>query len=297
MTIAAVEPSLRAVRASRLRADVVDGIIDVDNTHYTQRVIRLEPDKINRLCGTDISRERMVEILKSLQFDVQGDDVCVPAFRADVEGMADLAEEVVRMYGLDKVPSELHKGGTPQGKYSPEQKFERSTVQALVGFGFFESMTYTFISPRYYDKIRMPKDSPLRNSIVISNPLGEDTSIMRTTTLPSMLETLSTNYSYRNGRARMYEFGKIFLPSNDPEQLARGARDFDAGDLRRRRLLRAQGGCGGAAAHAGRRPCPLHGAARRPHLPPRALRRHRHRRRRGGRGRRGTPAGAGELRH
>ena len=200
-------------------AQTLDGIIDVDNTHYTQRVIKLEPDKINRLCGTDISRERMVEILRSLQFDVQGDDVYVPAFRADVEGMADLAEEVVRMYGLDKVPSELHKGGTPQGKYSPEQKFERSTVQALVGFGFFESMTYTFISPRYYDKIRMPKDSPLRSSIVISNPLGEDTSIMRTTTLPSMLETLSTNYSYRNGRARMYEFGKIFLPSDDPEQL------------------------------------------------------------------------------
>lgn len=170
-------------------------------------------------------------------------------------------------------------------------------MQALVGFGFFESMTYTFISPRYYDKIRMPKDSPLRNSIVISNPLGEDTSIMRTTTLPSMLETLSTNYSYRNGRARMYEFGKIFLPSNDPEQLPEerviltlgtyGAGDFYELKGVVEALLRTLHG----------RPCPLHGAARRPHLPPRALRRHRHRRRRGGRGRRGPPAGAGELRH
>ena len=200
-------------------AEVLDGIIDIDNTGYKQHVVKLEPDKINRLCGTDIPRERMVEILESLQFEVRGDDVYVPTHRGDVEGMADLAEEVVRMYGLNNVPSQLHKGGTPQGKYSPEQKFERHMVQTLLGFGFFESITYTFISPRYYDKIRMPKDSPLRNSIVISNPLGEDTSIMRTTTLPSMLETLSKNYSYRNEAARIFELGKIFLPNEDIEQL------------------------------------------------------------------------------
>ena len=200
-------------------AETLDGVIDIDNTGYTQRVIKLDADRINQLCGTEIPKEKMVEILKSLQFDVRGNDVYVPAFRADVEGIADLAEEVIRIYGLDKVPAQLHKGGTPQGKYSPKQKFERQLVSTLLGFGFFEAITYTFISPRWYDKIRLSETSPLRRSVVISNPLGEDTSIMRTTTLPSMLETLSKNYNFRNPSARIYELGKIFIPNDDVEVL------------------------------------------------------------------------------
>ncbi|MBQ3077908.1 MAG: phenylalanine--tRNA ligase subunit beta [Clostridia bacterium] len=199
-------------------AETLDGVIDIDNTGYTQRVIKLEPDKINRLCGTDISREQMVEYLTRLQFEVKGDDVYVPSHRADCEGMADLAEEVSRLYGYNNIPSLPHQG-TTQGKYTEEQSFERKMVTTLLGFGYSEAITYTFISPKWYDKIRLPADSPLRNCVVISNPLGEDTSVMRTTTLPSMLETLSKNYNNRNESARIFETGKVYWPAADAEQL------------------------------------------------------------------------------
>ncbi|HWQ51144.1 MAG TPA: phenylalanine--tRNA ligase subunit beta [Terriglobales bacterium] len=199
-------------------ANVLDGTIDVDNTGYTERVIKLEPGKINKLCGTDISREEMVKYLARLGFSVEGDNVHVPAHRADCEGMADLAEEIVRLYGLNNVPSRLHEGAA-QGKYSPSQLFEQAAHRTLTGFGFFEAVTYTFISPKYYDKIRRPENCPLRNSVVILNPLGEDTSILRTTTLPSMCEVLAKNYNNRNMKARLFEMGKVFLPNADSEQL------------------------------------------------------------------------------
>ena len=199
-------------------ADVLDGTIDVDNTGYKERVIKLEPEKINKLCGTGLSREEMVKYLERLDFKVEGDDVHVPAYRADCEGMADLAEEVVRLYGLNNVPSKLHEGAA-QGKYSKSQLFERDVVRTLVGFGFYEAVTYTFISPKYYDKIRLPEDSSLRSSVAILNPLGEDTSIMRTTTLPSMCEVLAKNYNNRNMKARLFEMGKIFIPSSESEKL------------------------------------------------------------------------------
>ncbi|HWP80368.1 MAG TPA: phenylalanine--tRNA ligase subunit beta [Candidatus Acidoferrum sp.] len=199
-------------------ADVLDGTIDVDSTGYTERVIKLEPEKINKLCGTDISREEMVKYLSRLGFSVEGDDVHVPAHRADCEGMADLSEEIVRLYGLNNVPSRLHEGAA-QGKYSQSQLFERAVMRTLAGFGFFEAVTYTFISPKYYDKIRRPENCPLRNSVVILNPLGEDTSILRTTTLPSMCEVLAKNYNNRNMKARLFEMGKVFLPNADSEKL------------------------------------------------------------------------------
>lgn len=199
-------------------ADVLDGMVDVDNTGYTERVIKLEPAKINKLCGTDISREEMAAYLGRLGFTVDGDDVHVPAYRADCEGMADLSEEVVRLYGLNNVPSKLHEGAA-QGKYSDKQLFERAIMRTLAGFGFYEAITYTFISPKYYDKIRRPEGCSLRNSIVILNPLGEDTSILRTTTLPSMCEVLAKNYNNRNMKARIFEMGKIFIPNADSEKL------------------------------------------------------------------------------
>ncbi len=199
-------------------AEVMDGIIDIDNTGYKEHVITLEPDKINRLNGTDLSREQMVNYLTRLGFKVEGDNVHVPHHRADCTGMADLAEEVVRLYGLNNVPSVLHKG-VAEGMYSPRQAFENSIVKTLLGFGFYEAVTYSFMSPKQYDRIRLSENSPLRNSLVISNPLGEDTSIMRTTTIPSMCDVIKNNYNYRNLKAKMFELAKIFIPTEDPEAL------------------------------------------------------------------------------
>ncbi|NLT57640.1 MAG: phenylalanine--tRNA ligase subunit beta [Clostridiales bacterium] len=200
-------------------AEVLDGRIDIDHTDYRVHSIQLDCDRINKICGTDIPRAQMVSYLERLQFCVEDDLVYCPSYRADMEGIADLAEEVVRLYGLDNVPSALHRGVTPQGRYSPEQRFERSLVQAMLGFGFFESVTYTFYSPRAFDQIRLPEDDLRRRAVVIRNPLGEDTSIMRTTPLPSMLQVLSANHNYRNEQARLFELAKIFLPADNEEDL------------------------------------------------------------------------------
>ena len=221
-----IDPQMTATAADRACelcemigcADVFDGAVDVDNTGYAEKVIKLEPAKINKLCGTDISFDDMASYLKRLGFVIDGDNVHVPAHRADCEGMEDLAEEIVRLYGLNNVPSKLHEGSA-QGKYSEKQLFERSVVRALIGFGFFEAITYSFISPKQYDKIRLAADSELRNSVQILNPLGEDTSIMRSTVLPSMCDVLAKNYNYRNMKARLFELGTVFIPNTDSAKL------------------------------------------------------------------------------
>lgn len=195
--------------------EVLDGVIDILNTVPQPRILKLEPDKINGLLGTDVSEAEMVRILKKLEFQVDGDQVTVPSWRSDVEGMADLAEEVARFYGYNRIPATLMRGQTTLGGYSPEQQLERRLGQVCRAAGYSEIITYSFISPVYYDKIRLPADSPLRISMRICNPLGEDTSIMRTTTLPSMLEILTRNYNYHNQSVRLYELGRIYLPGGD----------------------------------------------------------------------------------
>ena len=200
-------------------ADVLDGAIDVDHTGYKQRVIPHEHDKINALLDINLSAEEQAALLRRLHFVVEDGMVSVPAFRADVEGMADLAEEVVRLYGMDNVPSVSHRAATSQGRYSEEQQFERKLVGALIGMGFFEAMTTSFSSHKMLDMIRTPSDDMLRNAVVIRNPLGEDTSIMRTTTLPAMLTSLSNNYNARTPVVRLFELGKVYLPSVDQEDL------------------------------------------------------------------------------
>ena len=195
--------------------DVVDGVIDILNHVPHPTVLTLEPEKINALLGTDISKDEMVRILKSIDFKVDGDQVTVPSYRADVLRMADLAEEVARFFGYNNIPCTLMRGQTTLGGYSPAQQLERRLGELCRAFGHDEIITYSFISPSYYDKIRWAEDDARRESFKILNPLGEDTSIMRTTVLPSMLEILTRNWNYRNKAAKLYEIGRIYLPGGE----------------------------------------------------------------------------------
>ena len=192
--------------------EVLDGVIDILNFVPQPTQLQLEPDKINALLGTDIDAEEMREILRKLAFTVVGDTVTVPSWRGDVLRMADLAEEVARYHGYNEIPCTLQRGETTQGGYSDEQRAEQQLGAICRSVGCDEIITYSFISPTCYDKIRWPKDDPRRESMKILNPLGEDTSIMRTTTLPSMLEILSRNSHFRNKSARLYELGRIYIP-------------------------------------------------------------------------------------
>ena len=208
--------------------EVVDGVIDILNHVPQPTVLELEPEKINDLLGTDVSGEEMASILRKLDFQVEGDRITVPSWRGDVLTMADLAEEVARFHGYNRIPVTLMRGTTTQGGYSPAQRLERRLGQTCRSAGYDEIITYSFISPTYYDKIGWAPEDPRRRSLKILNPLGEDTSIMRTTTLPSMLEILARNYNFRNKSARLYELGRIYLPradglADEPKVLSLGA--------------------------------------------------------------------------
>ena len=226
-TIKAVERACELVELLGC-GEVVDGVMDVVAKEKAPTVVKLEPDKINALLGTELEEDLMREILVSLGFILNGDDIYVPSWRGDVEHYSDIAEEVARFYGYNKIPCTLMRGETTRGGFSEQQRFDRAIGGAVRALGYDEIITYSFISPTYYDKIRMPKDSPLRKSMKILNPLGEDTSIMRTTILPSMLEIITRNYNYRNKAVRLYELGKIYLPREDgladePKILSLGA--------------------------------------------------------------------------
>lgn len=192
--------------------EVCDGTIDIYPSELKPWSVPFDPDWINRFLGTEIPRDEMERYLTSLSFGIDGDAVLVPTFRGDVERPADVAEEVARLYGYNKIPSTLFAGGATQGMLSPKQKFERTVSNTLLSQGYSEIYTYTFISPKFYDAVLMPQDSAERNSIKIQNPLGEDTSIMRTTPLPSLLDILSRNYAQRNAEVALFELAKIFLP-------------------------------------------------------------------------------------
>ena len=195
--------------------EVLDGVIDILNFVPQPQTLALRPEKINALLGTDLPASDMVKILADLGFGVDGETITVPSWRGDVAHYSDLAEEVARFYGYNQIPTTSMRGVTTQGGYSSEQLLERNLGIVCRGMGFDEIITYSFISPTYYDKIRLPEDSPLRKSMKIMNPLGEDTSIMRTTVLPSMLEILTRNYNYRNKAARLYELGRTYFERED----------------------------------------------------------------------------------
>ncbi len=210
LTVPAVERACELVEELSC-GDVLDGMIDVINYVPQSRTVKLEPEKINRLLGTDISREDMVNYLDLLEIPVEGDNILVPSFRPDLIRMADIAEEVGRSYGYNKIPVTEFKTST-QGGYSREMKLETKAGTLCRAMGYSEIITYSFVSPAVFDQIRLPADSVLRNAMKIQNPLGEDTSIMRTVALPSMLEILSRNNAYHNKAAKLYEVAKVYLP-------------------------------------------------------------------------------------
>ncbi len=197
--------------------DVLDGVIMDDNSKSEPVRIRFNPDWINHFLNTTLTADEMKAILEKIECRIDGDDIVVPTFRPDLQHKADIAEEIARFYGYNVIPSTAIKGGA-QGKYSTRQKFDMTITDTLIACGVSEIMTYSFISPKYYNKVMMPENHALRNSVVISNPLGEDTSIMRTTALPSMLETLARNYNNRNEYAYLFEIAKEYIPTT-PDKL------------------------------------------------------------------------------
>jgi len=210
MTVPAVERACELVEMLEC-GDVLDGTIDVINYVPEAKTLPLEVDKINCLLGTEISKEEMVRYLQLLEVPVDGDTVLVPSFRPDLNLMADLAEEIGRSFGYNEIPTTAFKTST-QGGYSAEMKLETKAGQLCRGLGYSEIITYSFVSPAIFDQIRIPADSPLRNALKIQNPLGEDTSIMRTIALPSMMDILSRNNAYHNKSVKLYEVAKIYLP-------------------------------------------------------------------------------------
>lgn len=192
--------------------DVVNGVIDVYPAPREARRIPLQPEAVNRLLGTDLSRQQMVDILLPLGFVMEGDEVVCPTWRWDMERSCDIAEEVARYVGYNKLPSTLMRGRA-EARPTPRQCFDEKMMNTLAGFGLWECETFSFYSPKCFDAIRLPADSPLRNAVVLSNPLGEDTSIMRTTALPSILEVVARNWGARAPECAVYEQATEYHPS------------------------------------------------------------------------------------
>lgn len=192
--------------------DVMDGVVADSCFEPAQRTIAFDPAWINRFLATDITSGQMQKILEKTGCKIIGENIVVPTFRPDLVHKADIAEEIARFYGYNQIASTALSGGA-QGKYSERQKFDMRITASMLAMGLSEIMTYSFISPKYYNKVLMPENHPLRNSVVISNPLGEDSSIMRTTALPSMLEILAKNYSNRNTAAHLFELAKEYIPT------------------------------------------------------------------------------------
>ena len=198
--------------------EVVDGMVDVYSKRKEPVRIPFEPERINALLGTEISKEEMLGYFKliGLEYDESANEVIAPTFRHDLFRTADLAEEVARFFGYDNIPTTLPSGESAMGKLPFYLRVE-SVARDIAEFcGFSQGMTYSFESPKVFDKLLIPADAPERNAIVISNPLGEDFSIMRTVSLNGMLTSLATNYNRRNKNVRLYEMGNIYLPKSLP---------------------------------------------------------------------------------
>lgn len=198
--------------------EVVGGMVDVYGKKKEPVRVPFDQDEINSLLGTNISKEEMIGYFKKidLEYDEETNEVIAPTFRHDLFRMADLAEEVARFYGYDKIPSTLPSGEATAGKLTYKLRVEALARNIAEFCGFSQAMTYSFESPKVFDKLLLPEDSPLRNTVKIMNPLGEDFSIMRTTPLNGMLTALSTNFNRRNKDVRLYEMGNIYLPKQQP---------------------------------------------------------------------------------
>ena len=217
--VAKVNEDGRAQLVEELGAgEVVGGAIDYYPVEKEPIVIPYDADKINALLGTDIDEATMVKYFEKLDLTVDTDkkEVIVPTWRQDLERLADLAEEVARFYGYDKIPMTLPKSSATAGGLSEKLKHEKAARIVVEGYGFNEGMTFSFESPKVYDKLNLPEDDVLRKSIKITNPLGEDYSVMRTSALGGMLTSLSTNYNRRNKNVRLYELANVYLPKQLP---------------------------------------------------------------------------------
>ena len=198
--------------------EVVGGMVDVCSETREPSRVPFEPERINAILGTDLTKEEMLGYLArvELAYDEKTNEIVAPTFRQDIHCTADVAEEVARFYGYDKIPTTLPNGEATTGKLPFKLRIEQVARDIAEYCGFSEGMTYSFESPKVFDKLRIPADSDLRKVITISNPLGEDYSIMRTTTLNGMLTSLATNYNRRNKNVRLYEIGKVYLPKSLP---------------------------------------------------------------------------------
>ena len=198
--------------------EVVGGMVDVCSETREPSRVKFEPEKINKLLGTNLTKEEMLGYLGrvELAYDEKTDEIVAPTFRQDIHCNADVAEEVARFYGYDKIPMTLPTGEATTGKLPFKLRIQEVARDIAEYCGFSEGMSYSFESPKVFDKLCIPEDSDLRKVITISNPLGEDYSIMRTSTLNGMLASLSTNYNRRNKDVRLYELGNIYLPKSLP---------------------------------------------------------------------------------
>lgn len=213
-TVPAIERACQLVEELGC-GEVVGGAIDVIGNVKDAQPIMFRPEKINAFLGTDISTDEMVEILTSLEVKIDMENMMLtpPSFRPDLVAEADIAEEIARFHGYDIIPTTLLSGESVIGMKNKEQNVEDKINEVLTAQGMSEIYTYTFVSPSIFDKLNIPAESPLRNTVKITNPLGEDTSVMRTTTIASMMEVLARNYNYRTTSAKMFETAKIFIPT------------------------------------------------------------------------------------
>ncbi|MCI9531689.1 MAG: phenylalanine--tRNA ligase subunit beta [Lachnospiraceae bacterium] len=212
--------------------EVVGGVVDVYGKRKEGRSIPFDAGKVNQLLGTEIAKETMIGYFQQigLSYDGAKEEVAVPSWRQDLECLADLAEEVARFYGYDNIPTTLPTGEATTGKLSFKLRVEEVARDTAESCGFSQGMNYSFESPKVFDKLLIAKDSKLRQAVVISNPLGEDFSIMRTISLHGMLSSLSTNYNRRNKNVRLYELGNIYLPKQIPiEELPEERMQFTLG--------------------------------------------------------------------
>lgn len=203
--------------------DVMEGTIDVYPNPHKEHTLEVDSNWINKFLGTSISKEDMKKYLDSLELATEIKEdilvITVPTFRCDINIREDVAEEIARIYGYNNIPATMFNVACEKGGRSKKQKLEDKVMEALIGSGLNQSISYSFVSPKVFDKILVPQDSCLRNVVKIKNPLGEDYSIMRTSTIPSMMESLSRNYSRNNDIVRLFEIGKVYIPKEDREVL------------------------------------------------------------------------------
>ena len=203
--------------------EVMEGAIDIYNDVKEEGSITVNSTWINKFLGTEISKEEMKEALDSLDLitEIKNEDliISIPTFRIDIAIKEDIAEEIARIYGYDKIPTTIFKVSTEREPKYKNELLTDKVIEIMIASGVNQSISYSFVSPKVFDKVNIPVESELRNVVKIKNPLGEDYSVMRTTTLPSIMESLGRNYSRNNDYVRLFEIGRIYLPNEDEKQL------------------------------------------------------------------------------